>query len=240
MYIRLKHTLSALILQAVHDPAQARFVVWLAGYAQVAAAGEAVSLFRVQSTARRLAAPLGWRVRRQDLSSLVGRRLLWRGSRRVGLARPYRPFWPYFRTQALRLYQATAHLLHHPGLGDLPDDLYRGLVLFDFGLYFSCHEYFEGLWRAAGPDGRDFYHGLIQLAAAFYHHEKGNQRGALALLRRGLAKIAAYRPGYRGMEVERAWEILAPWEDRFQQGTPADPPRIVVQSERPLGPGEET
>ncbi|MCS7173597.1 MAG: DUF309 domain-containing protein [Armatimonadetes bacterium] len=238
MYVSLKHTLSALSLQAVRAPAQARFAVWLAGYAQVAAAGEAVPLSRVQSTARNLAAPLGWRVRLRDLASLVGQRLLWRGSRRLGLARKYRPHWPYFHSQALRLYRATAHLLHNPGAGDLPDELYRGLVLFDFGLYFPCHEYFEGMWRAAAPGDRDFYHGLIQVAAAFYHHEKGNSRGALALLRRGLAKLAAYRPEYRGLEVSRVWEILLPWEGRFQQGGSAGPPRLVVQSERSPEPGE--
>ncbi len=238
MYVRLKHALSELTLQAVSTPAQARFVVWLAGYAQVAAAGEAVPLSRVQSTARALAAPLGWGVRLRDLTSLVGRRLLWRGSRRLGLARVYRPYWPYFHTQALRLYRATAHLLDHPKQEGLPDDLYRGLVLLDFGLYFSCHEYFEGMWRVARPEDRDFYHGLIQVAAAFYHHEKGNPQGAVTLLRRGLTRLAAYRPGYRGLDLERAWAVLVPWEDRFQQGGSADPPRLVVQSERPTEPGE--
>ncbi|MDR5709653.1 MAG: DUF309 domain-containing protein [Armatimonadota bacterium] len=238
MYIRLKHVLSELTLQAARAPTQARFVVWLGGYAQVAASGEAVPLSRVQTAARALAAPLHWPVRLRDLSVLVGRRLLWRTSRRVSLARAYRPYWPYFHSQALQLYRATAHLLRNLGHGDLPEALYRGLVLFDFGLYFACHEYFEEMWRVADPKDRDFYHGLIQVAAAFYHYEKGNSRGALALLRRGLAKLAAYRSGYRGVEVERAWEILLPWEDRFQHGSPAAPPRLVVQSERPPEPGE--
>ncbi len=239
MYIRLKHVLSELTLQAVRAPAQAQFVVWLEGYARVAASGEAVPLSRVQTAARALAAPLRWPVRLRDLSVLVGRRLLWRGSRRVGLPRAYRPHWPYFRTQALRLYQATAHFLRNPGHEDLPEALYRGLLLFDFGLYFACHEYFEGMWRAAHQEDRAFYHGLIQVAAAFYHYEKGNSHGAATLLGRGLGRLAAYRPAYRGLDLENLWAVLAPWEDLFRSGSPADPPRLVVQSERPFPLEEE-
>jgi hypothetical protein len=232
MYVRLKHTLSALTLEAISAPSEARFVPWLQGYAETARAGEAVPLSRAAARARALAAPFGWRVSMRDLAPLVGQRLLWRGSRRLALPRAYRPFWAYFRPQALRMYRAVLHLVHHPRHPTLPDEFYRGLVLFDCGLFFACHEYFEGLWRAAPEGERALYQGLVQVAAAFYHDEKGNRHGAVTLLRRARSRLEPYRPGVRGLDVDRILAALQSWEARFAQGEAGGPPQFVVQSER--------
>ena len=46
------------------------------------------------------------------------------------------------------------------------DDLFRrGVALFNGVRYWHAHEAWETLWRAAPDDERDFYQGLIQLAA---------------------------------------------------------------------------
>lgn len=232
MYIRLKHTLSALTLEAVSAPSEARFVSWLRGYAETSRGGEAVPLSRVRAVARGLAAPFGWQASMRDLAPLVSHKLLWRGSRRLALPRAYRPFWRYFWSQSLRVYQAVLYLVHHPRHPTLPEELYRGLVLFDFGLFFACHEYFEGLWRAAPEGDRAFYQGLVQVAAAFYHYEKGNPHGAVTLLRRGQSRLESYRPGVRGLDVDRIIAALEPWEGRFARAEAGSPPQFVVQSER--------
>ncbi|MEK6556862.1 MAG: DUF309 domain-containing protein, partial [Candidatus Margulisiibacteriota bacterium] len=50
----------------------------------------------------------------------------------------------------------------------------EGILLFNSGLFFECHEYLEDVWRPTTGPERNFYHGIIQAAAAFYHFEKNN------------------------------------------------------------------
>lgn len=196
----------------------------MAAYARMASAGEAQVLHRVLYEAARLAAPVGWAVSPSHLATPIHAGVLWRGRGRLALPRRYRPFWPYFRSQADRTYRATAYLRNSPA----PSAVQRGLVLFDFGLFFACHEHFEGLWRDAAPPDRDFYQGLVQLAAAFYHHEKGNRHGAAVLLGRATRRLAAYRPAHLGVDVEAVLAELARWEARFATGSPAPYPVLAA------------
>lgn len=199
-------------------------MAWTAAYARMATAGEALALERVRDEAVRLASPVGWSVSDRDLAPPVRAGVLWRGGGRLALPRKYRAFWPYFRGQADRTYRAAAYLLTSAPSSELQ----RGLVLFNFGLFFACHEYFEGLWRDAAPQDRDFYQGLVQVAAAFYHHEKGNRHGAVALLRRATARLAGFRPGHLGVDVAALLDQLAPWEARFAAGQQAPYPELVA------------
>lgn len=232
MYIRLKHALSELTLEAVAGPDNARCAAWLAAYAEIALAGEAVPMATVRARARQVAAPAGWRLDLTDLRPATRRRILWRGAHRIALPRAHRPYWGYFAPQARRLYRAVLHLHRHPSHARLSDVLYRGLVLLDCGLFFSCHEYFEGVWRRMqGPD-RLFYHGLIQVGAAFYHHEKGNRHGAVTLLRRALDKLSPYRPRHLGLGVGALVETLQPWQRRFARGE-SSPYPVFVGPARP-------
>lgn len=230
MYIRLKHTLSELTLEAIADPGNACFAAWLAAYAETARAGEALPLRGVRVRADQLAGQLGWGLDPADLRPATRRRILWRGADRIALRRDHRAHWGYFASQARRLYRAVLHLHRHPSHNRLPDVLYRGLVLLDCGLFFSCHEYFEGVWRQARGTDRGFYHGLIQVGAAFYHHEKGNPHGALTLLRRALDKLEPYRPRYVGLDVADLIETLQPWHQRFARGASSPYPVFVTHS----------
>lgn len=171
---------------------------------------------------------MGQAVDEDGLRTLVRAHLLWRGRGLVALRRPYRPYWPYVHTQVTRLEAATAFLLSRPAPAGVPDEVYRGLVLFQFGLFFACHEYFEGLWRQSAGARRDFYHGLVQLAAAFYHHEKGNRHGAVALLRRAVHHLQAAGPEARGVDVPSLLRELEPWVDRFAAGQSAPYPVLVT------------
>jgi predicted metal-dependent hydrolase len=230
LYIRFKHALSELTLEAVATLDNARCTAWLAAYAETASAGEAVPMAAVRSRARQLAAPAGWRLDPTDLRPATRRHILWRGGDRMALPRAHRPYWGYFASQARRLYRAVLHLHRRPLHERLPDVLYRGLVLLDCGLFFSGHEYFEGVWRRTqGPD-RLFYHGFIQVGAAFYHHEKGNRHGAVTLLRRALAKLSPYRPRHLGLGVGALLETLQPWQRRFAHGESSSYPVFVIHS----------
>jgi len=94
------------------------------------------------------------------------------------------------------------------------DELFRkGVALFNGVRYWHAHEVWETLWRAA-PDGeRDFYQGLIQVAAGLLHLQRRNLRGARNKLTEGLARLSKFQPTHRGIFVNelvgRGERILA-------------------------------
>jgi len=93
------------------------------------------------------------------------------------------------------------------------DDLFRrGVALFNGVRYWHAHEAWETLWRAAPDDERDFYQGLIQLAAGLLHLQRRNRRGARNKLGEGVAKLKPFQPAHHGIFVNeligRAERIL--------------------------------
>ena len=77
----------------------------------------------------------------------------------------------------------------------------RGISLFNGVRYWHAHEAWEELWRAAADEDRDFYQGLIQLAAGLLHLQRRNARGARNKLQEGIDKLRAYQPTHRGIFV---------------------------------------
>jgi hypothetical protein len=77
----------------------------------------------------------------------------------------------------------------------------EGVALFNGVRYWHAHEAWETLWRAAPDDERDFYQGLIQVAAGLLHLERKNLRGARNKLAEGLDKLEPYQPAHRGVLV---------------------------------------
>lgn len=78
----------------------------------------------------------------------------------------------------------------------------RGIELFDRHRFFDAHECFEFIWRASPDDERAFWKGLTQYAAALCHCQRGNVRGALALMARASSYLVAYPSPYRGVRIE--------------------------------------
>lgn len=217
MYVRLKHTLSALALEAMQRAPRRRPTAWLLAYARLAPRGERVPL----STLRREAARYGAAGPR-GLSRFVESGILERADGAVRLAPGYVPHAGYLVRQVERLGRALSEL-DNPGTGAAATPLARGLVLFNTGLFFECHEYLEDVWRrTTGPD-RDFYHAIIQAAAAFYHFEKDNLHGARTLLEKALAKLAAYAPSHLRVDVDRLIADLELWRRRFRSDRPGGP-----------------
>lgn len=77
----------------------------------------------------------------------------------------------------------------------------RGVALFNGVRYWHAHEAWEELWRVASPDERDFYQGLIQVAAGLLHLQRRNARGARNKLGEGLARLRPYMPTHHGIFV---------------------------------------
>jgi predicted metal-dependent hydrolase len=111
-----------------------------------------------------------------------------------------------------RLWQAVCWLygVHPAGWQDVPEEMLRGAVLFEAGLFFACHEYFETLWGRTGDPASDFYQGLIQVAVAMRHLESHNRRGARILLQAGTARLRRYPPVYKGL-------ALGPFLEQLEQ-----------------------
>ena len=86
----------------------------------------------------------------------------------------------------------------------VPANLDRACAEFNAGLFYECHESLEEIWQEERGPVRDFYKGLIQVAAAFVHLSRGNYVGAERLCRTALGYLAPYRSeGALGFDVER-------------------------------------
>jgi uncharacterized protein len=102
-------------------------------------------------------------------------------------------------------------------MDSLPPALRQGVEEFNRAYFFEAHETLEDLWRGTSGPLRLFYQGLIQLAVALYHLSNGNRRGALNLLGKGLAKLAAYQPVCQDIDVEALCREARLWLDRVRQ-----------------------
>jgi hypothetical protein len=64
--------------------------------------------------------------------------------------------------------------------------------LLDSGRPFHAHEVLEASWKAAPEAERELWRGLAQVAVGLTHAQRGNARGAVALLRRGGPAVGRY------------------------------------------------
>jgi predicted metal-dependent hydrolase len=80
--------------------------------------------------------------------------------------------------------------------------LLKGIDEFNQGLFFECHETLEEIWLEEHGDDRNFYQGVIQIAAGYFKYEQGVPTGAIKLWRSGLEKIETYRPVHLGVNLE--------------------------------------
>jgi hypothetical protein len=83
----------------------------------------------------------------------------------------------------------------------MPDAYKAGLEHIRAGRFFEAHEELELAWRAAAPEERDFYQGLVHAAVAWYQAGRGNTVGATRQLEKGLRRLEPYEPVHRGVDV---------------------------------------
>ena len=112
---------------------------------------------------------------------------------------------PAGRPRNARPRDALGRPLAHGTAGEsrIPDDLSLppgeaialAQQLLDSGRPFQAHEVLEASWKSAPPAERDLWQGLAQVAVGLTHAQRGNPRGAAALLRRGAAAVSGYLPG---------------------------------------------
>jgi hypothetical protein len=149
--------------------------------------------------------------------------ILAREGDRAELRQDFRPHQRYFEQQTGRLRSFLAkYRAGRPPAETAPDPLWAGVLLFNEGLYFECHEWLEAAWkRSVGPE-RNFLHGIVQAAAAFYHYEKGNMHGARTLLGKALRRLETYPSPYLSVDLDDLSRTLTQWQTEFAQ---SDGPR---------------
>jgi predicted metal-dependent hydrolase len=79
--------------------------------------------------------------------------------------------------------------------------LLQGIAEFNRGEFFACHETLELLWKEERAPVRELYQGIIQIAAGLHHLTRGNHRGVVTLLERGLARLRPLPPECQGVAV---------------------------------------
>jgi predicted metal-dependent hydrolase len=222
-YVDLKHLLADLALEAMQDPDHAAWAAVAAAYGVLAdRTRTSVPWMSLREQADKFGQRFGWRVTVDDAVWLMTRGLLDRPGDAFALRPQFLPFLPYLQRQTSRLLEAL-WAVHDRSSKREVTDLRRGVALFNAGLYFECHELLESVWRAIpGPD-KAFYHGLVQVAAAFYHYEKHNRHGARTLLTKGLLKLAGFPDRYQGIDLNAFQNLLQPWADYFQTAAPPPP-----------------
>lgn len=78
----------------------------------------------------------------------------------------------------------------------------KGIEEFNQQLFFECHETLEEIWLEEHGAERQFYQGLIQVAAGYFKLQQGVPAGALKLWRTGVEKLESYRPVFLGINVD--------------------------------------
>jgi predicted metal-dependent hydrolase len=96
--------------------------------------------------------------------------------------------------------------------GGTPAHLRCFVALFDQQQFYEAHDVLEDLWLRdrSGPEGA-FYKGLIQLAGAFVHVQKGRLGPAAALLRLALSNLGPYPAWYCGLHLGGVREASQHW-----------------------------
>jgi predicted metal-dependent hydrolase len=103
---------------------------------------------------------------------------------------------------------------------------------FNQQLFFEAHEVLESLWLPArqSPNGA-FFKGLIQLAGAFVHVQKGRRGPAVALLKLAQANLHRYPAVYESLDVNSVQGLISSWLERLQH--PGAEPVSLTQDDVP-------
>ena len=95
--------------------------------------------------------------------------------------------------------------------------LAAGIVLFNQGDYYDCHDVLEALWMEANPTDKPFYQGILQIAVGLYHLGNHNWRGASILLGEGVNRLRPFEPSYGGVAVADLVDMGWAWLVALQQ-----------------------
>jgi predicted metal-dependent hydrolase len=113
-------------------------------------------------------------------------------------------------------------------------DHLHGIALFNRGKFFDAHEVLEDVWRAAPPEEKKIWQGLVQVAVALHHHSTGNRVGMRSVLVRAMNNLSRHPPDFHGVHIPGLLKSLSQWLEAFDNDEPLPPlPRIEVVNKNP-------
>src|SRR5215210_9450868 len=100
--------------------------------------------------------------------------------------------------------------------------LLEGIALFNAQRFWHAHEAWERIWLTAEGSDKTFLQGLIQLAAAYHHVQRGTFRGGVRLFDAALSKLAPYPVHFLGVDREEVVASAEKHRDRVARGEHID------------------
>ena len=107
-------------------------------------------------------------------------------------------------------------------------DLSEGLRCFHSGAFFEAHEHWESVWLMAEEPEKTFLQGLIQVAAAFHHFQRGNSTGAISLLRSALQRLDGYPEAFAGIAIAPLRAVIRLWLEALETVSQSPPPPLPL------------
>ncbi len=91
---------------------------------------------------------------------------------------------------------------------------------FNQQLFYEAHEVLEKLWLPIRRDPEShFYKGLIQLAGAFVHLQKGRRGPAASLLKLARANLQKFPAVHEHLDVASVIQLADAWLAQIESGT---------------------
>ena len=106
----------------------------------------------------------------------------------------------------------------------------QAVRLFNEASWYPCHDGFEELWHETQGPCRRGLQGILQIAVAHIHLERGNLRGATVLLGEGLGRLQAFEPDLFELDIEQLRRTAALRLHALQQGEAVESlplPRLI-------------
>lgn len=105
-----------------------------------------------------------------------------------------------------------------------------GIRLFNEGLFFEAHAALEGAWNAEERPVRVLYQGLLQVAVACLHLERGRLHQASIMLGRARPKLAPFVDRATDVDVHRLLRDVDLLEARLGDLPAGEPPPDLAGS----------
>jgi len=109
----------------------------------------------------------------------------------------------------------------------MTDSLERGLALIRRREFFPAHEELEDAWRAADPEEKDFFQGLVHVTVAWYQAGRGNRVGCERQLEKAARRLGPFAPSHRGVDVAGVLRQVESASARVSAGSLELPPPKV-------------
>src|SRR5436305_6955766 len=105
----------------------------------------------------------------------------------------------------------------------------RGLEEIRAGRYFEAHEELEEAWRAAPPEERDFFQGLVHVTVAWYQAGRGRPVATGRQLEKAARRLGPYAPAHRGVDVAAVLAQVEAARARVADGSlDLEPPQLPL------------